>query len=143
MRNFKAAKAFIREILDDANYPIEQVDIYPGPELQDGDANTYVLLTRYGGAGLDGGEGILDNYGWQVRVVGAQYEYDVAEGVADAIDIGLISFMSDYIGEGSDRLWVVEIPRVGGPPAALMTDNANRTHFVCSYMPSVESALAP
>lgn len=139
MKNFTTAKAFIREILDDADYPVGQVDIYPGPELQDGDPNTYVLLTRYGGAGLDGGEGILDNYGWQVRVVGAQYDYIAAEGVADAIDIGLISFMSGYIGD----LWVVEIPRVGGPPAALMTDDANRTHFVCSYMPSVESALAP
>lgn len=136
MRKFAEVKAFADDILTSAGY--EGIGFYPGPELNDNDPNTYVIATRYGGPGLEGGEGALDGFGWQLRVVGAQYDYDTAEGVADALDIGFISHMSGKIG----NLWVVEIARVGGPPAVLMVDDGNRTHFVCSYTASVESALA-
>jgi hypothetical protein len=135
MRTYAKVKAFTRGILDDAGYP--QVNVYRGPELQDDDPNTYVLLTRYGGAGFDA-DGVLDVIGWQVRIVGGQYDYDIAEGVADAIDIAFISHASGEI----EGLHVVEIARVGGAPSVLMVDDANRHHFVCSYLASVESALA-
>ena len=135
MRTFAIAKAFTREVLDAAGYP--KVQIYPGPELPTQDPNSYVVLSRYGGTGLDGGEGALDGFNWQARTVGKQEGYDEAEGVADALDIGWISHMSGDIG----GIWVVEISRVGGPPAVLMVDNAERHHFVCSYNASVESAL--
>lgn len=136
MRSFAIARDFTREILDAAGYP--KAGIYPGPELPTQEANSYVVLTRYGGPGLDGGEGALDGFSWQVRTVGKQGSYEEAEGIADAVDIAWISHMSGPIG----GLHVVEIARVGGPPSVLMTDNAERTHFVCSYNASVESALA-
>lgn len=135
MRSYTAAKAFTRDVLDAAGYP--NVQIYPGPELPTQDPNSYVVLSRYGGTGLDGGEGALDGFSWQARVVGGQDKYEEAEGIADAVDIGWISHMSGMIG----NVWVVEISRVGGPPSVLMVDNAERTHFVCSYNTSVESAL--
>lgn len=135
MRKYSQVKAFVREILDGTGYP--HVNIYPGPELQD-DPGTYVLLTRYGGAGLEV-DGAIDNFGWQVRVIGMQYDYDTAEGVADAIDIEFISTPSGDL----NGLHVVEINRVGGPPNVLMVDDGNRHHVVCSYLASVESALAP
>lgn len=136
MRTYSIAKDFTREILDAANYP--KTKIYPGPDLPTTDPNSYVVLSRYGGNGLDGGEGALDGYSWQARVVGKQDRYEEAEGIADAVDIGWISHMSGKIG----GIHVVEITRVGGPPSVLMVDNAERTHFVCSYNASVESALA-
>lgn len=136
MRSYTIAKEFTRGILDAAGYP--KAAIYPGPDLPTQEANSYVVLSRYGGPGLSGGEGALDGFSWQVRTVGRQGAYEEAEGIADAIDIAWISHMSGKIG----GLHVVEINRVGGPPAVLMVDDAERTHFVCSYNASVESALA-
>lgn len=135
MRTYAIAKEFTAEILTAADYP--NVPIYPGPTLPTTEPNSYVVLSRYGGTGLEGGEGALDGFSWQARVVGGQGKYEEAEGIADAIDIGWISHMSGTIGD----VWVVEISRVGGPPSVLMVDDAERHHFVCSYNTSVESAL--
>ena len=137
MRTFKQMKARVREILDSAGY--NDTLIYLGPDLRDY-GGTYVLLTPYGGPGLDL-EGVIDQRGWQVRCVGSQMDDNdesTAEGIADAIDIAFISQHSQSI-QGS---WVVGVQRVGGAPASLNTnDDANRTHFVCSYTVSVELAL--
>lgn len=138
MRTFKQMKAEVRRILDDAGY--NKALIYLGPDLRDFPGN-YVILTPYGGPGLDV-DGAIDQRGWQIRCVGSQMDDDdepVAEGMADAIDIAFISMHSQRV-EGT---WVVGIQRVGGAPASLNTnDDANRAHFVCSYTVSVESALA-
>lgn len=136
MRNFEQTKAYVREILDATGY--ESFPIYPGPELEDGEADGYVLLTRYGGAGLQV-DGAIDTFGWQVRVISNQFDYLSGEGAADAIDIEFISTASGDV----NGLHVVEINRVGGAPAVMMVDDGNRHHFVCSYLASVESALAP
>lgn len=136
MRTFEQVKTFVREILDGTGY--EGFPIYPGPELEDGEPDGYVLLTRYGGAGMQV-DGAIDTFGWQVRVISNQFDYGSGEGVADAIDIEFISTFSGDI----NGLHVVEIARVGGPPSVLMVDDGNRHHFVCSYLASVESALAP
>lgn len=128
-------KAEIRLILDAANYP--KVKIFPGPELPDVPGK-YVLLTRYGGTGIEA-DGALDGISWQVRSVGGQMEDEVsAEGIADAIDIAFLSHYSRKVG----NRWVASIQRVGGAPAVLMKDDADRTHFVCSYVASVELALS-
>lgn len=135
MRTFDLMKPVVKGILDDAGY--EKAWIEPGPALPDNPGHG-AMLTRYGGPGLDTGEGILDARSWQVRAVGRQGSPTHAEGMADAIDIAFLSHYSRKVGE----VWVSSIQRVGGAPAALMVDDADRTHFVCSYIVSVELALA-
>lgn len=135
MKKYSDMKAAVRVILDAAGYL--DVDIYPGPELPD-IPGKYVVLTRYGGPGIEL-EGVLDAVSWQVRSVGWQMEDDEsAEGIADAIDIAFLSHYSRQVGS----VWVAGIQRVGGAPSSLMKDEADRTHFVCSYIVSVELALS-
>jgi hypothetical protein len=130
-------KAEVRRILDAAGYT--DALIYLGPDLRDY-PNEYVLLTPYGGPGLEL-DGVLDARSWQVRAVGSQMDDDddsTAEGMADAIDIAFVSHYSRSV----EGVWVASIQRVGGAPSSLNTnDDANRAHFVCSYTVSVELAL--
>lgn len=133
MNNYGRMKPFIREVLDATGN--EKFQIYPGPELPD-IPEPFVVCTRYGGPGMDA-DGAIDQISWQFRSVGPQANYDAAEAAADAIDIAMISHFSAYVG----GVWVSEIQRVGGPPTSLMTDEADRTHFVGSYTVSVELAL--
>lgn len=133
MKTYAQTKAHLRTILDttgNANY-----SIYPGPDLPD-IPNPYVVCTPYGGPGLIL-DGTADDVSWQFRVVGPQNDYDSAENAANAIDIALISHFSSKV----SGVWVSEIRRVGGAPNPLITDDADRTHFVCSYTASVELAL--
>lgn len=135
MKNFTQAKTFVRDVLDSTGHG--KTGIYPGPELPDV-PDDFVVLTRYGGPGL-AADGALDEVSWQARCVGKQMDFESAESMADAIDIAFISHHSSRLFEGGP--WVVEIRRVGGAPNPLMTDDADRTHFVCSYVASVELAL--
>jgi len=144
MRKFAGVRDFCREVLDEAGFSADGpsfVSIHPGPDLPQSRPSMLVVLTPYGGPGLDTGEGILDVRGWQVRCVGTQNDqtsYETAESIAEAIDLAMISHESSMVGDS----WVASIQRAGGPPAVLMTDDAGCTHFVCSYLVSVESALA-
>lgn len=133
MNTFGRVKPWLRAILDGAGY--EKWSIHPGPELPD-EPDGSVVCTRYGGSGTEV-DGAMDGKSWQFRVIGMQNDYESAEGVADAIDIAALSWFSADMG----GVWVTSIERVGGAPAALMTDDAERTHFVCSYTASVELAL--
>lgn len=133
MNNYARAKEFVRGVLDNAEF--DNYKIYPGPDLPD-IPEPYVVLTRYGGPGLIL-DGTADDVSWQVRTVGPQGSYESAENAADAIDIAILSHFSSEIG----GVWVSELRRVGGAPSPLMTDDADRTHFVCSYTASVELAL--
>jgi hypothetical protein len=135
MKKYSEMKAAVRVILDAAGFT--EVPIYAGPELQDV-PDEYVLLTRYGGPGIDA-DGAIDVVSWQVRSVGQQMEDDSsAEDIADAIDIAFLSHYSRLVGS----TWVSSIQRVGGAPSSLAKDDADRTHFVCSYLVSVELALS-
>ena len=133
MKNYAAMKAEVRLVLDAA--ALQDVAIYPGPDLPD-IPGKFVVLTRYGGPGLEM-EGVFDARSWQVRSVGNQLDYESSETIADAIDIAFLSHFSRKIGD----IWVPSIQRVGGAPAPLPVDDADRTHFVCSYVVSVELAL--
>lgn len=140
MKKFREAKAVVRVILDAAG--LVKVTIHPGPELPE-NPNNCVILTRYGGIGLEA-DGALDNVAWQVRSIGKQGSYESAEEIADAIDDGFMNHFSQYIQfsmDPDDRRWVPSIQRVGGAPNPLLTDDAERTHFVCSYNVSTQSAL--
>ena len=110
--------------------------IEPGPALPDVPGR-YVVLTPYGGPGLEL-EGVMDGRSWQVRVVGKQNDYNDAETIADAIDVGILSVTTGNIG----GVHVAGTQRVGGAPNALLKDDAERTHFICSYIVNTEMALA-
>lgn len=133
MRTFEQMKAWTRPVLDRNNFRNTSID--PGPELPDTPDDS-VIWTRYGGPGEDA-DGALDEISWQARCIGKQNDYNSAESLADAIDLNMISHFSSKVGD----LWVSQIRRAGGAPASLLTDNAERTHFVCSYVVSVELAL--
>lgn len=132
MRTYEQMKAFISAI---PTIP-DKTHYEPGPNPADV-PKRQIVLTRYGGPGEDL-EGVTDRISWQVRVIGKQGDggYNDAEAIADAIDIALLSVHSHQDGtEG-----VISIQRVGGAPNPLEKDNAERTHFICSYI--VETALA-
>lgn len=134
MRTFTQMKAFTREILDNAN--LQAVAVHPGPGLPDVPDES-VVWSPYGGPGLEM-DGALDGRSWQFRAIGRQNDYESAEEIATVLDIAFISHFSSKVGD----LWVTSIERVGGAPSPLTRDNGNRTHFVCSYVFSVESALS-
>ena len=112
---------------------------YPGPNDPDQPVDLCAVLTIDGGLGLQL-DGVLDNVSWQVRVLGAQNLYQLTEDLANDIDKTLLSLGTHTT---TDGLRVVSIYRVGGPPAHLDYDDAERTQFVCSYFFDVESGLPP
>lgn len=133
MRTYGILKGWTREVLDAAN--LQKVHIHPGPDLPN-IAAPFVVWTPYGGPGeiIDG---TADDRSWQARCVGRSHDYESAEDIATVIDIAVLSFFSSEVG----GLWVSDFRRVGGAPSALLVDDADRTHFVCSYVASVELAL--
>lgn len=133
MRTFDQVKAWARPILDDADY--DKVKQFPGPKLPD-IPQAYIMWSRYGGPGLDDTD-FMDDISWQARVVGRQNKYNEAETIADLIDVALLSIHSSHIG----GVWVTRVQRVGGAPTVLEVDDADRTHFVCSYIIGTELAL--
>lgn len=134
MRTFAQVEAWTEAIF--ALNGITDVLIYPGPDLPDV-PDRHVIWTRYGGPGYEGGEHALDNVSWQARCVGFQDNYNSAEEIADLIDLALTNLRSQHVG----GVWVTQVQRVGGAPAPLVKDDAERTHFVCSYNIEQESAL--
>lgn len=115
------------------------IEWIPGTEWDvDQSVGKTVVLTRTGGDGL-GTEGLTDGIGYQVLVIGDQRDYDSAEELAMHIDSLLRSAHSQRI----SGVWVTHIRRVGSPPTASFTDDAIRTHFVCSYIVDVGLARTP
>lgn len=137
MKTFAQMEGYVRAILTAGGFPEAKWSIEPGPKIPS-IPTSFVLLSPYGGPGEDL-EGVLDQRSWQVRVVGEQNDYIGAEAAANAIDIAFLSHLSH---EKIDGQKVTSIQRVGGPPSVLMVDDADRTHFVCSYTFSVALALA-
>lgn len=133
MKTFAEMKQVVRAILNEAG--LDATEIHPGPNLPV-NPDDVVVATPYGGPGLEL-EGVLDGRGWQFRCIGKQQDYESAEAIATAIDDAFISHYSSRLA----GKWVPSIQRVGGAPNALVTDDAERTHFVCSYIVSVELAL--
>jgi hypothetical protein len=110
--------------------------VYPGPQLPENPDCT-VVITPYGGAGTNTDD-VMDARSWQFRVISEQEDYESGESVANAIDIAALSHFSSDVG----GVWVSDITRVGGSPAALMVDEAGRTHFVCNYSVNVALSLS-
>lgn len=109
--------------------------VAPGPEMPD-TATRFVVLTKTSGPGFET-EMLIDREGWQVRAVGDQNDYDDGESLATAIDVLLVGLSGGGIVVGGKK--VISIYRTAGPPTPLLRDDAERHHFVCSYIVSVES----
>lgn len=134
MKRYATLKTWLREILDEEEH--QDVAIYPGPEVPN-QPGKYVVCTPYGGPGEDL-EGVLDQRSWQIRCIGSQMGWEDVEEIANLIDE---AFLQHYTGDvGNER--VVSIQRVGGSPAPLNIDDAERVHFVCSYIFGVGLGLA-
>lgn len=114
-------------------YDADTYPVYPGPN--DPSIPTgFILLTSYAGPGLNTDD-LFDAQGWQIKVASEQHSYDDGEAIAFAIDRYLNRLYSGWYG----GQWVADFQRVGGQPSVLMVDDADRTHFVCSYVVDVES----
>lgn len=111
----------------------DQYEVYPGPN-DPRIPGPYILLTGYEGPGLNTDD-LFDAQAWQIKVVGDQYDYEGAENVAGLLDRYLRRLYSGQYGEQ----WVTSIYRSGGSPSPLLVDDANRTHFVCSFITDVDS----
>lgn len=110
--------------------------VAPGPDDPD-IPWSYVLITRTGGAG-HATDGTTDRVSYQFKSVGEQNQYDQAEQLAYELD-------KVVLGDGSSfympvtNVYLVSVNRMGGGPSALMTDDGDRTHFVCDYQFEVQS----
>lgn len=97
----------------------------------------YVLLTPYGGGGGYNTDLVFSNRPIQVRTVGDQEDYDGAELIAQRID-----YMFTFLWPSRlDGAAIKQVVRTGGDPYPLLTDEAGRTHFVCSYLWDIESTV--
>lgn len=130
MKTFATFRTYVRTL---PGVPGD-ITVEPGPDLPDVPGR-WVVLTPYGGPGLLL-EGALDGRAWQVRVAGLQGNYDDAEAIANAIDVGLLSIVA-----GND-LGVHGVQRVGGAPNPLLKDDSDRWQFICSYIFDATMALA-
>lgn len=116
-------------------FPTVPVEI--GPDLPEYPGE-FLLITPTGGPGLQT-DGYTDVHSFQVRAVGDQNDYDSAERLAVLADLNLLR-----LGMNSQEAfdtWVVSISRSGGSPTVLMRDEAERHHFVASYLVEVDSTL--
>lgn len=97
-----------------------------------------VVLTPVSGPGRQT-DGLTEVVGWQARSVGEQRDYNSAEDLAWRID-DLFNAMNGTTTVENVR--VISGYRLGSPPTLLMVDDAERHHFVCSYLLSVYSSVA-
>lgn len=119
-----------------AGTPQEGAPFEPGPDLPN-IPGRFVVLTRFGGPGLNT-EDLFDGVGYQVRAVGEQVNYQDAEDLALAIDLW---FLRKGFSQRVGGKWMTSIQRLGSPPTPLLVDDAERHHFVCSYVVDIESGL--
>jgi hypothetical protein len=112
----------------------DAVAVYEGPELP-ADPNTCLVVTWTTGPGFQL-EQALDTPAFQVRVMGPQGNPDQARILAENVDR---SFTRHVWPAMLGELYVVEIRRAGGTPAVDRLDNADRTHYVCTYLADIEA----
>lgn len=115
-----------------------KVWFWEGPDVPDQPANYTVTLTVEDGLGLML-DGVLDNVAYQVHITGKQSLPQTAQEFANAVDKTLLNLIPGR----HDGTLIVSIYRVGGAPSHFEIDDAERTHFVCSYYFDVESGLQP
>lgn len=125
--------AGIEQLLRDAGLG-SAVAVYGGPAIPDDPGPMLVVAFRPGlGFTVDG---LFDALTFQVRTVGPQGDYDAAQTLAWQVDRALTAHRDEplYVGDA----FATRIGR-GGGPAADRTDDAWRTHFVCTYSAEIET----
>lgn len=132
---FEQFAALIRAVTGNA-----ALRIYPGPDLPTEDAGSCLVLTRSGGPGF-ALEQIVDGQGWQIRYIGDQNDYNGAEVQALGIDWALNDAAPFFTWPDGTRL--VSFYRAGSPPTPDRVDDAQRHHFVASYVATVVSSSTP
>jgi hypothetical protein len=112
-----------------------RVAVVDGPDIP-ADPGTVIVVTWLPGAGFSL-EQMLDTPGFQLRVIGPQGNYPAAKELAERVDLELVArdHWPGFIG----GRYVVEIRRAGGKPSHDRTDNADRAHYVCTYLADVEA----
>lgn len=122
--------------VDDADNPYNDVTWTGGtqePEIP----GRIVMVNPATGPGLST-EWVTDVRGFDVTVIGEQEDYDSAEELALWVD-------RTILGAGGSRQmgdeWVVDVNRFGSAPYNTEVDDADRYHFVCSYLFEVQSGL--
>lgn len=132
-------------ILDFAKQMLQdRIDSYlvvtSGPELPPSMPNRCVVMTLTGGPGTLTEEGAFEQISFQVRCIGEQNDYDSAEGLAFAVDRLFRAVPTQTIPVAdADPVRLLSLVRSGPPPSALMVDDADRHHFVASYIATVGS----
>lgn len=111
-----------------------EVAVYPGPDVPS-DPRACLVVTWLPGPGFSL-EQMLDTPAFQVRTIGPQGNPDDARVLATMIDRAFTG--PNWPGIVGGR-YVVEIRRAGGAPALDRVDDADRTHYVCTYLADVEA----
>lgn len=114
------------------------VPVYDGPDIPD-DPGTMLVVTMLPGAGFLM-EQALDAPAFQVRTIGPQANADAARALAEAVDGAFTAAvwprtLTDPV--TSSTRHVVTVHRSGGRPAQDRVDNAQRTHWVCTYVAEI------
>lgn len=109
--------------------------VTPGPELPPSMPGKCAVLTLTGGPGTVTEEGLFTAVSFQVRAIGEQNDPDSAEQLAWDLDLLLRAVPTVTLAGAR----IMSIVRSGSPPSPLMVDDADRHHFVTSYIATVGS----
>lgn len=113
----------------------DKVAVIDGPDIPS-DPGVMLVVTWLPGAGHNA-EGMLDLPAFQIRTVGPQGNRDAAKGLAERVDVELTLRIGNWPALVGGR-YVVVVARSAGAPAMDRKDAANRTHYVCTYVATVE-----
>jgi hypothetical protein len=109
----------------------------PGPAINldalDANPDRIVIPTIGSGAGF-ATEMVFDRPAVALRTIGKQMDYADAEKLANDCDQAMAAIDHSQWVNGK---WWSSINRVGGGPALLMKDDADRYHFTCNYIVEV------
>lgn len=107
-----------------------RVEILPGPDYhRSPNPGRLLIVSPNAGAGTTTDD-LFDQPFFQVRSVGQQGDYADAEALAFAVDSML--FSTAGVQMGATR--TLRSQRVGGGPSLLVYDEADRYHFVGTYL---------
>lgn len=119
------------------------LSVTPGPELPPSMPGKCVVLTLTGGPGTLTEEGAFTAVSFQVRSIGEQNDPDSAEKLAWDLDRLFRAVPTQTVQVPADPAPVLvrlmSVARSGSPPSPLMVDDADRHHFVASYIATVGS----
>lgn len=110
------------------------VAVYEGPEIPR-DPGACVVVSWMPGPGYSL-EQMIDTVAFQARYIGPPGNPDDARILAAMADKAITRHRWPAV---LAETYVVEIRRAGGKPALDRRDNADRTHYVCTYLADVEA----